>query len=344
MKLSAVVFSFCGFVGSASAQCIDVPGWADLDGLGCSYYTQNNACAIEGDKFPGTFGMVANDACCVCSGGNGGNPGYDRDFAYPPNMPRPPMMWVEGFASRLHAGPVQKYETPIQVWQTWRLDQAMWNCIAAYHPTALDALTKSRPQFVAPVQYHTSEARALCMVYAVNKLIPDLVPIAAEAISSWLDELGLDSSIMSNEDAEREAKKNVPTPRVLGSWVASIILKDMKEDGWNYDGRLAVKGICTGNCRPFTDTTGYTPVNSPWEITNDSKWQPLIESDNLGFFYAQEHVTPHIGTLARTVILTDQERHATQIDDPGFDYEAEVELAIQRVSALADSPYQRASK
>lgn len=47
----------------------------------------------------------------------------NSDFAYPDNMPRPPMMWIEGFASRLHAGPIQRYETPIQVWQTWRLDQ-----------------------------------------------------------------------------------------------------------------------------------------------------------------------------------------------------------------------------
>jgi hypothetical protein len=45
------------------------------------------------------------------------------DFFYPKDMPRPPQMWVEGFAARLHAGPIQKYETPIQVWQTWRLDQ-----------------------------------------------------------------------------------------------------------------------------------------------------------------------------------------------------------------------------
>jgi hypothetical protein len=47
----------------------------------------------------------------------------NSDFFYPNDMPRPPQMWVEGFAARLHAGPIQKYETPIQVWQTWRLDQ-----------------------------------------------------------------------------------------------------------------------------------------------------------------------------------------------------------------------------
>jgi len=40
---------------------------------------------------------------------------------------------------------IQKYETPIQVWQTWGLAQTMWNCIAYYHPTALNAITKADP-------------------------------------------------------------------------------------------------------------------------------------------------------------------------------------------------------
>ena len=122
-------------------------------------------------------------------------------FDYPEDMPPPPEMWVEGFASRLHAQNIQKYETPIQVWQTWRLDQTMWNCIAHYHPTALNAITKADPMPRAPEMYHTSEARALCMIHAVNKLVPELVPISAETISTWLDDLGLDSSIMSERTA-----------------------------------------------------------------------------------------------------------------------------------------------
>jgi hypothetical protein len=65
---------------------------------------------------------------------------FQDDFKYPDDMPPPPEMWVEGFDSRLHAQNIQKYETPIQVWQIWRLDQTMWNCIAHYHTTALNAL------------------------------------------------------------------------------------------------------------------------------------------------------------------------------------------------------------
>lgn len=141
-------------------------------------------------------------------------------------MPPPPQMWVEGFASRLHAKNIQKHETPIQVWQTWRLDQIMWNCIASCHPTALlNAITKEPPFLRAPLQCQTSEARALCMIYAVNKLVPELIPISANAISSWLGDLGLDSTIMSDDLATIAVEDNgVFTPREMGSYLAAQVV------------------------------------------------------------------------------------------------------------------------
>jgi hypothetical protein len=218
----------------------------------------------------------------------------------------------------------------------------MWNCIAAYHPTALDALTKGLFEFPVPKEYHTSEARALCMIFAVNKLIPDLVPIATMSISGWLEDLGLDSTILTNEDAREQAgESSIISPRVLGSVVAADILDDMMVDGWNYNGSMSFKRECTANCRPFSDTTGYTPKNSPWVLTNVKAWQPLIESDGNGFFYAQEHVTPHIGTEAKPVILTREQIDARTLSDPRYDYEDEAELAVKRVGELAKSSYWR---
>jgi hypothetical protein len=262
---------------------------------------------------------------------------YADDFKYPKDMPPPPEMWIEGFASRLHAQNIQKYETPIQVWQTWRLDQAMWNCIAHYHPTALNAITKKDPTPRVPQQqFHTSEARALCMIHAVNKLVPDLVPISTETISSWLDDLGLDSSIMSDDAAAKLANdQGNPTPRVIGSLVAAEIIQDMYSDGWNYKGLETVDGgTCTANCRPFSDTYGYVPKNSPWEVTDHTAWQPLIESDDLGFFYAQEHVTPHVGFKAHPVILSREDLDATQLNDPDYNYAEEATSAIDNVGSL----------
>lgn len=262
---------------------------------------------------------------------------YDAGFVYPQGMPPPPEMWIEGFASRLHAQNIQKYETPIQVWQTWRLDQMMWNCIAHYHPTALNAITKEDPVPRVPEKYHTSEARALCMIYAANKLVPELVPISTAIIFNWLDGLGLDASTMSDADAEMLAEASNPTPRVIGSLVAAEIIQDMYSDGWNYKGNMTPNnGTCTANCQPFVDSYGYVPSNSPWEITKPDAWQPLIDSDELGFFQAQEHVTPHIGFHAQPVILTRDALNAKELNDPHYSYETEVKMAISHAANLTD--------
>ena len=89
-------------------------------------------------------------------------------FEYPADLVRPSMIWVEGFASRLHAQNIQKYETPIAVWQTWRIDQLMWNCIAAFHPEALSAITKERPEYVGDDGYFDSHTRALCIMHGMK--------------------------------------------------------------------------------------------------------------------------------------------------------------------------------
>lgn len=87
---------------------------------------------------------------------------------------------------------------------------------------------------------------------------------------------------------------------------------------------------------PFTDYSGYKPVNSPWDLTDSSRWQPLIESDDLGFFYAQEHVVPHIGIGAVPAVLTRDEVDKRFLDDPNYDYVDEVEKTLDEVANLDD--------
>jgi len=174
------------------------------------------------------------------------------------------------------------------------------------------------------------------MIHAINKLVPELVPISAKTISTWLDDLGLDSTIMSDADAViLGTLEGNPSPRVIGSLVAAEVIQDMSIDGWNHKGLNTPNGgICTANCRPFSDSYGYKPKNSPWEVTDPIAWQPLIESNDKGFFYPQEHVTPHIGFNAKPVILTRAELDATEINDPNYDYEQEVANAIMNVGNL----------
>ena len=152
-------------------------------------------------------------------------------FEYPADLVRPSMIWVEGFASRLHAQNIQKYETPIAVWQTWRIDQLMWNCIAAFHPEALSAITKERPEYVGDDGYFDSHTRALCIMHGMNKLIPELVPISQMEIETFLDSVGLCNEQLGHEEAVDMHDGGDKSPRVIGTLVADEIINDMMTDG-----------------------------------------------------------------------------------------------------------------
>ena len=36
-------------------------------------------------------------------------------------------------------------------------------------------------------------------------------------------------------------------------------------------------------------------MNTPWNIMYPFKWQPVLETNKLGFFFRQEHVVPQAG-------------------------------------------------
>jgi len=52
-------------------SCADVPNWHDQHDDGCDWYdADTNRCATYGDYHGGRFNMTANQACCVCGGGD----------------------------------------------------------------------------------------------------------------------------------------------------------------------------------------------------------------------------------------------------------------------------------
>ena len=124
---------------------------------------------------------------------------------------------------------------------------------------------------------------------------------------------------------------------MIGSLVAAEMLQDIESDGWNYKGTSKSNNkTCTANCRPFANSYEYVPKNNPWEISNDTARQPLIESDDLGFQFSQAYVTPHIGYKAKPIVLTRDQLDARKLDDPDYDYVAETLKAIDNVANIDD--------
>lgn len=67
---------------AAPTTCTDSPtGWTDSDGWTCEQYgSYDNACSLWGDGYAGVDGKTANEACCVCGGGDkGGGPNPPDD-------------------------------------------------------------------------------------------------------------------------------------------------------------------------------------------------------------------------------------------------------------------------
>jgi len=250
-------------------------------------------------------------------------------FYYPPTMP-PPDLFLPTILEIL-IPPVSEHETPIIAWMASRIDQANWNCIPKYHSAALDVVTKSRPTIVANEIRHNSEARALCMAYATNKIVAELLP-GFIGFAEWMSIVDLNPEILPDEVVNELAQAGDDSPRILGSLSGIEIIADMQTDGWNYKGM----NDCSANCVPFSDTTDYTPVNPPWSIQDSSRWQPLMETNNKGFFFSQSHITPHIGSEARPNIWTREEINARELAAPNYDFNAEVELVLERTRDLTE--------
>jgi hypothetical protein len=64
-----------------------------------------------------------------------------------------------------------------------------------------------------------------------------------------------------------------------------------QDDGWNADGTTPDG---TTQAQRFSDYSNFVPANSPYELTDITKWQPLLESARNGYFVAQTHVAVHI--------------------------------------------------
>jgi hypothetical protein len=275
----------------------------------------------------------------------------DKDaYYYPANLVRPPELWIEFVVPVLHGNKIQGYETPIAVYQTMRVDQIMWNCVAAYDDAALDVLTFQRPRYIGPQQHHNSEARALCMLHAINKLLAGgLVPDAVELFQEQMTEVGLDTSVPNDRVAIQAVKRGDKSPQAIGHYLAANMLKVMKTDGWNFDGSTALDGRkCTANCIIYGDNgaSGYAPVNNPFTPPEDpTRWQPLLEHNGHGFVVAQGHVTPHISEVPLQIfqepLFTRQDIDSRVLPNPDYNLADEADVAIKEVRRTGKNDFRK---
>lgn len=185
----------------------------------------------------------------------------------------------------------------------------MYDAWAAYDGTA--AGTRFGTQLRRPPDERTTQARSVAVSYAAYRALVDLFP----SQTSLFDEVMHGLELTPLDDTTDPS-----TPAGVGNVACAAVLDWRHHDGANQLGDLSAGA-------PYSDYTGYTPVNTPDLLLDPNRWQPLASPSGAPQVFA----TPHWG-LVRPFALSapDQFRptHPRMYPHPGYLRQAEEIVAF----------------
>ena len=155
---------------------------------------------------------------------------------------------------------------------------------------------------------------------AAYRTLADLFPTqTATLFDPLLLSLGLDKTDQSFDLA---------TPSGLGNRVAALTLTACHEDGANQLGTLS-------NGVPYSDYTGYAPVNAPDQLSDPNRWQPLRAANGA----VQTFITPHWRLVTPFALRSAaQFRPVPPPQYPDAAYLAEAAAIVDLSATLTDRP------
>jgi len=167
----------------------------------------------------------------------------------------------------------------------------MFDAWAAYDQKAKG--TQLEGHLRRPANEHTDANKAKAMSYAAHKCLSDLFPTEVPSFNSLMSTLGY--SLDNSTDTS--------TPTGVGNVAAAAVIEYRHQDGSNQLGDL-------NGGAPYSDYTGYTPVNSPTSIADPNHWQPLQVGSNI-----QSFIAPHWGEV-KSYALKSGSQYRKQIPAP----------------------------
>ena len=165
------------------------------------------------------------------------------------------------------------------------IDNVGFDAVAPYHPTAVGIYSRieNRPASESETNLNPN----LAVTHAYYQVLIKIAPERADVWRQVVEQLGLDPDDTSGLDLNCNQKHNLYSPVAIGNLAAKCVIEGRQHDGFN---RF---GYETGGER-MADTTGFTTVNTPYELVDPSRWQPLVvqAGGHLGKYAAQHFVTP----------------------------------------------------
>ncbi len=159
------------------------------------------------------------------------------------------------------------------------VNTAMFDAWAAYDSKANG--TQLGGELRRPASERTDANRRKAMSFAAYRALVELFPSRTAQFNAEMARLGYDPA---------DTTGNIATPQGVGNVAAAAVIQFRRADGSNQLGNLN-GGV------PYSDYTGYLPVNTPTQIIDPTRWQPLSVPNGSGGFTTQSFLVPHWGNV-----------------------------------------------
>ena len=150
----------------------------------------------------------------------------------------------------------------------------MYDAWAAYDEVAVG--TRLGGALRRPAGERTVANKENAVSFAAYRALVDLFPSEKASFDALMSSLGYNAT---------DTTTNTATPTGIGNVACKAVLDFRHNDGSNQMGNLNAGA-------PYSDYTGYAPVNTPDLVTNPNRWQPLRVSNGHGGFVEQKFITP----------------------------------------------------
>ena len=158
---------------------------------------------------------------------------------------------------------------------------AMYDAWAAYDATATG--TRLGGTLRRPAEERTPSNKATAVAYATYRALLDVYPEDIVWLADQMRQHGGDPDDTSSDPS---------TPVGVGNTAASAVVRYRHGDGAN---QLGDEPGSAGG--PYSDYTGYRPVNTPDTISDPDRWQPIPFDDGHGGRVAPGFLTPQWGRV-----------------------------------------------
>lgn len=139
-----------------------------------------------------------------------------------------------------------------------------------------------------PSSEHTLKNKEIAISYAAYRAMLEYYFSDSTFLREKMVAFGLDPD---------DTSLDPNTPVGIGNLAAKAVINARLHDGSNQDGSMP-----NSDGTRYSDYTGYSPVNSPDQLKNLSRWQPKYFSDGKGGKFAPGCLTPHWGKVKPLVL------------------------------------------